>query len=115
MKLLSKTIFIKKAEAEVIKYPNFLLPHTGLLPRNVAEVERVSYLVSQGPFQFQDLDVLRKGLRVKHFRDVATGDEDANEKCNGTLLRMNPRVVHATTGQVSVSASGGLDWMTKGR
>ena len=112
MKLFSKTIFIKKAEAEVIKYPNFLLPHTGLLPRNVAEVERVSYLVSQGPFQ--DLDVLRKGLRVKHFRGVTTSDEDANEKCNGTLLRMNPRVVHATTGQVSVSASG-LDWMTKGR
>ena len=80
-----------------------MLPHTGLLPRNVAEVERVSYLVSQGPFQFQDLDELRKVLRVKHSRDVATGDEDANEKCNGTLLRMNPRVV-----------LGQVDWMMKG-
>ena len=88
-----------------------MLPHTGLLPRNVAEVERVSYLASKGAFQ--DLDVLRKGLRAKHFRGVAISDEDANEKCNGTLLRMNPRVLHVT-GQVSVSATG-LDWMTKGR
>ena len=78
-----------------------MLPHTGFSPRNVAdEVERGK--ISRGPFQDVDLP------RATHFPGVRR-DVVAVEKCNGTLLRMNPRVV-ALFQQVS-----GVDWMTKGR
>ena len=81
-------------------YPNFLLPHTGFSLRNVAdEVERGA--INRGPFQDVDLP------RATHFPGVSR-DAVAIEKCNGTLLRMNPRV--ALFQQVS-----GVDWMTKGR
>ena len=75
-----------------------MLPHTGFSPRNVAdEVERGK--ISRGPFQDVDL----------HFPGVSR-DAVAVEKCNGTLLRMNPRVA-----VLFQQVSGGVDWMTKGR
>ena len=82
-------------------YPNFLLPHTGFPLRNVAdEVERGE--INRGPFQDVDLP------RGTHFPGVSR-DDVVIEKCNGTLLRMNPPGV-ALFQQVS-----GVDWMTKGR